>query len=98
MKRIFKKKAEKFLSKKKCSLLSSQSGQAIVEYLLILILALTFTRLVFFNKDVGFKAQLDKTMLRIGSFLEQNLKTGTQVGGDGQRSLDAYAGTERWNN
>ena len=53
---------------------------------------------MFFNKDFGFKAMLDKTMLRIGSHLENNLKSGTKVGGDGEKSLDAFAGTDTWSN
>jgi hypothetical protein len=57
-----------------------------------------FTRFVYFNKEYGFKAILDKTMLRMASFLELNLKTGTKSGGDGQYSLDPYAGVETWSN
>lgn len=76
----------------------SQNGQTIVEYLLVLILCLSFTRFVYFNKDFGFKAILDKTMLRMGSFLELNLKSGTKAGGDGQYSLDQYAGADTWSN
>ena len=76
-----------------------QRGQAIVEYLLVLVLAFTFTHQVFFNPKFGFKGVLQKTMLRVGSFLEQNLKSGTKVGGsDGKLSLDPYAGTDRWSN
>lgn len=78
--------------------LRSQRGQALVEFILVLILALFFTRLVYFNKEFGFKAVIDKMMLRLGSFLELNLKTGTQVGPDGKNSLDAYAGTNQWTN
>jgi hypothetical protein len=76
-----------------------QRGQALVEYMLVLIIAFTFTHQVFFNPKFGFKGVLQKTMLRIGSFLEQNLKSGTKVGGtDGKLSLDPYAGTDRWSN
>lgn len=78
--------------------LRSQGGQAIIEYLLILILSLAFLRFVFFHPDHGLKAQIDKTMLRLGSYLEQNLKSGTKPGGDGEKSLDAFAGTSRWKN
>ncbi len=78
---------------------SNQRGQAVVEYLLVLLIAFTFTHQVFFNSQWGFKGLLQKTMLRLGSFLEQNLKTGTKVGGqDGKLSLDPYAGTDRWSN
>lgn len=76
----------------------SERGQALVEFILVLVLALFFTRLIYFNKEFGFKALLDKTMLRLGSFLELNLKTGTQPGPDGTQSLDAYAGTNQWSN
>lgn len=75
-----------------------QSGQAIVEYLLVLILVFTFTHQVFFNKTWGFRGLFQNTMFRLGSFLEQNLKSGTKVGGDGKLSLDPYAGTDRWSN
>lgn len=76
-----------------------ESGQALIEYMLVLILAFAFTHQVFFNSRFGFKSVLEKTMLRLGSFLEQNLKTGTKVGGsDGKLSLDPFAGTDRWNN
>jgi hypothetical protein len=78
--------------------LRGQRGQAMVEYLLVLILSLVFLRYVYFNKDYGFKAMLDKTMLRLGSYLEDNLKTGTKPGADGEKSLDAYAGTNQWSN
>lgn len=78
---------------------SDQRGQAITEYVLVLIIALVFTHQVFFNNNWGFKGVLQKTMLRLGSFLEQNLKSGTKVGGaDGKLSLDPYAGTDRWSN
>ncbi|HEY8278187.1 MAG TPA: hypothetical protein VIH99_01100 [Bdellovibrionota bacterium] len=77
----------------------NQRGQSILEYILVLIIAFTFTHQVFFNSKWGFKGVLQKTMLRLGSFLEQNLKTGTKVGGsDGKLSLDPYAGTDRWSN
>lgn len=77
----------------------NQKGQAITEYILVLILAFTFTHQVFFNPKWGFKTMLQSTMLRIGSFVEQNLKSGTKVGGsDGKLSLDPYAGTDRWSN
>ena len=78
----------------------SQKGQAILEFLLILLISISFLRFVFFNKDFGFKAMLDKTMLRLGSHLENNLKSGTgiKVGNEGEKSLDAFAGTERWSN
>jgi hypothetical protein len=75
-----------------------QRGQALIEYVLVLIIALVFTHQVFFNTNYGFKGILQKTMLRLGSFLENNLKSGTKIGGDGKLSLDPYAGTDRWSN
>ncbi|RZA07076.1 MAG: hypothetical protein EOP11_08695 [Proteobacteria bacterium] len=64
----------------------------------MLFLSLAFLRFVFFNKEYGFKASLDKTMLRLGSHLEANLKTGTKPGNGGVKSLEPYAGTGRWSN
>mgnify|MGYP003350747263 CR=1 FL=1 len=79
--------------------LRNERGQALIEYMLVILIALVFTHQVFFNKNWGFKGVLEKTMLRLGSFLEQNLKSGTKVGGaDGKLSLDPYAGTDRWSN
>jgi len=67
--------------------------------MLVLIIAFMFTHQVFFNQQFGFHTVLQKTMLRLGSFLEQNLKSGTKVGGsDGKLSLDPYAGSDRWSN
>jgi hypothetical protein len=76
----------------------NQRGQAFIEYLLVIFLSLAFLRFVFFNKEYGFKASLDKTMLRLGSHLEANLKTGAKPGGDGVKSLEPFAGTSRWSN
>lgn len=77
----------------------NQRGQAILEYILVLLIAFVFTHQVFFNTKWGFKSVLENTMLRLGSFLEQNLKSGTKVGGsNGRLSLDPYAGTDRWSN
>ena len=79
--------------------LRSAKGQAFLEFLLILLVAVFFLRFVFFHRQYGFKGMLDRTMLRLGSHLEGNLKTGTRVsGGDGQKSLDPFAGTGRWSN
>jgi hypothetical protein len=77
---------------------ADQRGQAILEFMLIMLLSLAFLRFVFFNREYGFKAMLDKTMMRLGSHLEGNLKSGTKPGGDGDKSLDPYAGTSRWSN
>ncbi len=76
----------------------SERGQAILEFLLILLVSLAFLQLVFFNKEFGFKASLDKTMLRLGSYLEANLKSGTKLGPDGVKSMDGFAGVSRWSN
>jgi len=73
-------------------------GQAVLEYILVLLIAFTFTHQVFFNSQFGFNTVIKKTMLRLGSFLEQNLKSGTKVGGNGRLSLDPYAGTDTWSN
>lgn len=77
----------------------NERGQAIVEYVLILFLAFLFTRLVFFHEEFGMKAMMDRTMLRLGSFLEMNLKTGTKAGpGPTEKSLEPFAGTNSWRN
>ena len=76
----------------------SERGQAFLEYLLVLVIALAFLRFVFFNREYGFKASLDRTMLSLGSYLEANLKSGARPGGDGQKSLEAFAGTNQWKN
>ncbi len=84
---------------RRCLLLRNQRGQAVVEYILVLLIAFVFAHQVFFNPRWGFKSVLQNTMLRLGSFLEQNLKTGTKVGGsNGELSLHPYAGTDRWSN
>lgn len=75
-----------------------QSGQAMVEFLLILLVALFFTRLVYFHPQYGFKGMLDRMMLRLGSYLEKDLKAATRPGGNGQAANDPYAGTDAWSN
>ncbi len=75
-----------------------QRGQALLEFLLFLSIAVGFTRYLYYNRDFGFKAVLDKTMLRFGVFLEQNLKSGTKIGGNGRDSTDKYIGTGQWTN
>lgn len=77
---------------------SKQSGQAIVEYILIITLALTFTRFVFFHPKYGFKGIIDHTMLKVGALLEKDLKAGVQPGGNGTAATDAYIGTSVWKN
>ncbi|NUM89313.1 MAG: hypothetical protein HUU37_08930, partial [Bdellovibrionales bacterium] len=62
----------------------NQRGQALLEFLLIMMLAVGFTRYVYYNRDFGFKAMIDKTMLRLGAFLEQNLKSGARIGPNGR--------------
>ncbi len=78
-----------------------QSGQTIVEFILVLTLALTFTRYVYYNRDFGFKGALDKMMLRLGAYLEQNLKSGVGLNlqqATGQGSPDKFMGTSAWKN
>ncbi len=79
-------------------ILRNRRGQAMVEYLLIVILALVFTRFIYFNKNFGFKASLDKTMLRLGVYLEHNLKSGTTIGSTGHHSTDGFTGIDSWSN
>ncbi len=75
------------------------SGQALIEYLLLLFLLLGFTTTLFFNEDIGFSGIINKTMLRLGTHLEQNLKSGTGSAGQGTQSKDPYAGAGgNWNN
>jgi len=75
-----------------------ERGQALVEYLLILTVVVLFTRMVYFNKNFGFQASLEKTILRLGAHLEQNLKSGTRIGENGKNSVDSFAGTSSWSN
>jgi hypothetical protein len=89
------RKSRRFFRRPK---IRGQKGQAILEFMLVLLISLAFLRFVFFHRDYGFKAMLDKTMLRLGSHLENNLKSGSKPGGDGEKSLEAFVGTDRWNN
>jgi hypothetical protein len=73
-------------------------GQTLVEYLLIVILALTFSRFIYFNEKFGVQPNFERTMIRLGSYLEGNLKSGTKNGEQGQNSNDAFAGTSTWTN
>lgn len=77
---------------------SKQSGQAIVEYILILTLALVFTRFVFFHQRYGFKGIIDHTMLKVGALLEKDLKAGAQPGGSGKSATDPWVGVSVWKN
>lgn len=88
----------KRIFRRRFSMLRNQKGQAFLEFALVLLLSLAFLRFVFFNKDYGFKASLDRTMLRLGTRLEMNLKSGTKLGDDGKKSLEPFAGVSRWNN
>ncbi len=54
-----------------------QSGQAMIEYILIFVVSLVFARYVFFHEEFGINAMLDRMMMRVGTNLEQNLKTGS---------------------
>jgi hypothetical protein len=85
-------KKQKRISRKR------QAGQAMVEFLLILLVALFFTRLVYFHPQYGFKGMLDRMMLRLGSYLEKDLKAAARPGGNGQAANDPFAGTDAWIN
>jgi hypothetical protein len=79
----------------------NERGQAMVEFLLIMLLALTLTRYVYYNREFGFKGALDKMMLKLGVFLEQNLKSGVGVNltsSAGQGSSDKFMGLSAWKN
>ena len=56
-------------------MLGAQAGQAIVEYLLILVFALTTS--LFLVRSMG--GVMDRGLLRFGGELEKNLKTGGQT-------------------
>ena len=75
-----------------------QAGQTLVEYILLVIVTMLFVRFVYYDKNFGFKGVLDKTALRLGSYLEQNVKSGAKLGGDGKASMEPYAGVQRWKN
>ena len=83
-----------FLRKK----IKSKSGQAIVEFLLILMLTVGFTRFIYFHPRYGFKGIIDHTMLKVGTLLERDLKTGTRTGGRGVNPTEQYMGTSTWKN
>lgn len=91
------------ISRRKFFMLSkrSQRGQGIVEFILILMLGLVLTRFVYFHKDFGLSASIENMMLRLGGFLEKNLKSGTgQNGGSdaGKESTNKFMGTGAWKN
>lgn len=73
-------------------------GQTLVEFLLVLILAIGFARFIYFNQTFGILPNFDKMMLRLGSYLEANLKSGTRPGKAGVGSFEVFAGTNDWNN
>lgn len=76
-----------------------QRGQAIVEYLLLLGITVLFARFIFFHEEYGLHGLINKTMLRVGTALEQNLKSGTKPGAPGRGSNEQYAGAGgSWNN
>lgn len=75
-----------------------QAGQAMVEYILVLLLAFSFAHFIYFHKTFGIQPNFDKMMLRLGSYLEGNLKAGTRNGEQGHQSSDAFAGTGTWTN
>lgn len=75
----------------------SQAGQAMVEYLLIMAVTIGFASFIYFNKDYGVKGLLDKMILRLGSYLEKDLRAavGTQQGHD---STHPFGGPGQWTN
>ncbi len=75
-----------------------QAGQAMIEYILLFVVSLIFARFVFFHPEFGINGMLDRMMMRLGTNLEQNLKTGASGGATGNGSLDPYAGAGTWNN
>lgn len=76
----------------------NQGGQALIEYLLVILLALGFAHFIFFNKTFGVQPNFERTMLQIGGYLEANLRSGTKVGPQGTSSNHEYAGDGNWNN
>ena len=78
---------------------NKQKGQALVEYILILILVIVFARYVFFHERFGIQATFNNTMLRLGTLLEQNLKSGAQPGNQGEEPFERYSGSsDNWKN
>lgn len=75
-----------------------QAGQAMVEYLILLSFMLFFAHFIFLHGEYGLKGLLNRTMLRLGVHLEQNLKSGTGSGNAGERSREPYAGASTWSN
>ena len=75
-----------------------QRGQAMVEYILLIVMSLLFARYVFFHEEFGINGLLNRMMMRLGANLEQNLKSGTGPGNSGKQPLEPYAGAGTWNN
>ena len=96
MKRIFSQIRLRFFKRKKSK--KKQSGQAMVEFLLMFLIAISFTRFMYFNPNFGVKGMIDGMMLRLGSFLEHDLKSGTRSGDIGQATTDTFCGINAWNN
>ena len=70
-----------------------------LEYILIVTLALLFGRYVFFHKDFGLMTSFTKVMLQLGTLLEQNLKSGAQPGNQGEDPFERYSGAlDNWSN
>ena len=75
-----------------------QSGQAIVEFLLVFMLTIGLARFVFFHKTYGIQGVMESTMMKLGAYLERDLKSGTKPGDQGQDSTDVFAGVVNWKN
>lgn len=78
--------------------LANQSGQAIVEYVLLIGLSVLLARFIFFHPEFGIYGILNNGMMRLGSALELNLKSGTASGPPGRNSTDPFAGVGSWEN
>lgn len=95
---VFRKNTRRPVAANRSRKKRKQSGQAMIEYILLFVVSLVFARYVFFHEEFGINGMLDRMMMRVGTNLEQNLKTGTGPGGAGKGSLAPFAGTNTWNN
>lgn len=76
-----------------------QSGQALLEYILLLFVALAFAQFLFFSPEYGIKGNVDKFMLKLGAHLETDLKSGAGPnGGSRGGAATPYSGIGQWTN